>query len=143
MILEQGPPFRGGSVPSAAQPYEPLHLPDRHARLAQAQQESDPVQVRRRIPPLPASSPGHGSDQSGALVVAQRVHAQTHASGDFGNAQKGFHGQDRRSSSAVEVKRNSRADVDPPAQTPRGNRLNSTLREARSTTGLAGFRDLR
>ncbi len=91
-------------VPLTAEPGEVLHLPDGHAGLAQAQQESDPVQVHGRVAALAAGAACHGCDQPGALVVAQRVHGQTRAPRDLGDGQNRFHGNDRKSWSALEVK---------------------------------------
>lgn len=111
-------------VPMTAEPGEGLHLPNGHAGFAQAQQESDPVQVRSRIAALAAGSARYGRDQPGALVVAQRVRGQTRAPRDLGDGQIGFHGNDRRSWSALEVKV-----------------LRSSLR--RRTIGLPSFRAFR
>ena len=65
--------LHGGAVPFAAQPRKGLHLPDGHLGLAQAQQESDPFHVRRRITALAAGCAGYWRNQPGALVVAQGV----------------------------------------------------------------------
>ena len=109
MLFQQLAPFGGRGVPFAAQAREGLHLPDRHAGLAQTQQESDPVQVRSGIAALAAWRSRHRRDQAGTFVVAQRVNGQAGAPGDFGNGQEGCHGNDRRSSSALEVKHMRRA----------------------------------
>ena len=73
VMLQQLAPFGGGGVPFAAQPREGLHLPDGHLGLAQAQQESDPLHVRRRITALAAGCTRHWRNQPGALVVAHGV----------------------------------------------------------------------
>ena len=65
--------FGGGGVPFAAQPREGLHLPDGHLGLAQAQQESDPFHVRRRITALAAGCAGYWRNQPGAFVIAQAL----------------------------------------------------------------------
>jgi hypothetical protein len=72
MLLQQLAPLRGGGAPFAAQPRKGLHLPDGHLGLAQAQQESDPFHVRRRITALAARRTRHGRDQPGAFVVVAR-----------------------------------------------------------------------
>lgn len=104
VLLQQLAPLRGGAVPFAAQPRKVLHLPDGHLGLAQAQQESDPIQVRGRVAALAAGCPCHRRDQAGTLVVTQRVRGQTGAFGDFGDGQDRCHGNDPRRSSALEVK---------------------------------------
>ena len=101
MLLQQFAPLRGGCIPFAAQPREGLHLPDGHLGLAQAQQESDPFHVRSRIAALATRRARHGRNQPGALVVAQRVHGQARAFGDFGNGEEGCHGNDSESWSAL------------------------------------------
>ena len=73
VLLQQPAPLRGGGVPFAAQPRKGLHLPDGHLGLAQAQQESDPFHVRRRITALAARCTRHRRNQPGALVVAQAL----------------------------------------------------------------------
>ena len=80
-----------------AQPREDLHLPDGHLCFAQAQQESDPFHVRRRITALAAGRTRHGCDEAGALVVTQRVRGEARAFGDFGNGEEGCHGNDSES----------------------------------------------
>ena len=97
VLLQQLASLGGGGVPFAAQPREGLHLPDGHLGLAQAQQESDPFHVRRRITALAARRTRHGRDQPGALVVAQGVCGQAGAFGDFGNGEEGCHGNDSES----------------------------------------------
>lgn len=104
VLLQHLAPLGGGAVPFAAQAREGLHLPDGHAGLTQAQQESNPVQVRGRIAALAAGRTRHRRDQPGALVVAQGVRRQAGACGDFGDGQEGCHGKDSQSSSALEVK---------------------------------------
>ena len=73
MLLQQFAPLRGGCIPFAAQPREGLHLPNGHAGLAQAQQESDPFHVRRRGAPLATGRAGRGGNQARARVIGQRV----------------------------------------------------------------------
>ena len=101
MLLQQFAPLRGGCIPFAAQPREGLHLPNGHAGLAQAQQESDPFHVRRRIAPLATGRAGHGGNQARALVIAQRVDGQASALSDVGNGEEGCHGRNSRSWSAL------------------------------------------
>ncbi len=97
VLLQQLAALRGGRVPFAAQPREDLHLPDGHLGFAQAQQESDPFHVRRRITALAAGRTRHGCDEAGALVVTQRVRGEARAFGDFGNGEEGCHGNDSES----------------------------------------------
>ena len=73
VLFQQLPPLGGGGVPFAAQPRKGLHLPDGHLGLAQAQQESDPFHVRRRITALAAGCTRHWRNQPGALVIAQAL----------------------------------------------------------------------
>ena len=73
VLFQQLPPLGGGGVPFAAQPRRGLHLPDAHLGLAQAQQESDPFHVRRRITALAAGCAGYWRNQPGALVIAQAL----------------------------------------------------------------------
>ena len=73
VLFQQLPPLGGGGVPFAAQPRKGLHLPDGHLGLAQAQQESDPFHVRRRITALAARCAGYWRNQPGAFVIAQGV----------------------------------------------------------------------
>ena len=73
MLFQQLAPLGGSSVPLTAQPRKGLHLPDGHLGLAQAQQESDPFHVRRRITALAAGCTRYRRNQPGALVVAQGV----------------------------------------------------------------------
>jgi hypothetical protein len=94
MLLQHFTPFGGRGIPFAAQACEGLHLPDGHMRLAQAQQESDPFHIRGRITALATRRTRHGRNQTGALVVTQRVRAQACAFGDFGNGQERCHGND-------------------------------------------------
>ena len=101
MLLQQCAPFGGGAVPFAAQAREGLHLPDGHAGLAQAQQESDPLHVRRCIAALTARRTRHRGDEPRALVVAQGVHREARALGDFGDGEEGCHGNDSGSWSAL------------------------------------------
>lgn len=101
MLLQQVAPLRGGCIPLAAQPREGLHLPDGHAGFAQAQQESDPFHVRRRVAPLAAGRTRHGGNQACALVVTQRVDGQASACSDVGDGQKGCHGRNSESWSAL------------------------------------------
>lgn len=101
VLLQQLAALGGGGVPFAAQPREGLHLPDGHVGLAQAQQESDPLHVRRRIAALAARRTRHGCDQPGALVVAQGVCGEARALGDFGNGEERCHGNDSESWSAL------------------------------------------
>lgn len=97
MLFQHCAPFGGRGVPFAAQARENLHLPDGHVRLAQAQQESDPFHIRGRIAALATRRTRHGRDQTGALVVTERVRGQACAFGDFGNGQEGCHGNDSES----------------------------------------------
>ncbi len=85
----------------AAKPGESLHLPDGHAGFAQAQQESDPLQVRGRVAPLAAACTRNRCDQARTLVVTKRVGSQAGAFGDFGNGQMGCHGKNPKSWSAL------------------------------------------
>ena len=101
VLFQQLAPLGGGGVPFAAQPRKGLHLPNGHLGLAQAQQESDPFHVRRRIAALATWRARHGRNQPGALVVAQRVRGQVRAFGDFGNGEEGCHGNDSESWSAL------------------------------------------
>lgn len=101
MLLQQFAPLRGGCIPLAAQPCEGLHLPNGHAGFAQAQQESDPFHVRRRIAPLATGRTRHRGNQARALVVAQRVDGQASAFSDVGNGEEGCHGRNSRSWSAL------------------------------------------
>ena len=101
VLFQQLPPLGGGGVPFAAQPRKGLHLPDGHLGLAQAQQESDPFHVRRRITALAAGCTRHWRNQPGALVVAQGVCGEACALGDFGNGEEGCHGNDSESWSAL------------------------------------------
>lgn len=101
VLFQQLAPLGGGGVPFAAQPRKGLHLPNGHLGLAQAQQESDPFHVRRRIAALATGCTGYRRNQTGALVVAQGVCGQASASGDFGNGEEGCHGNDSESWSAL------------------------------------------
>lgn len=104
VLFQHLAPCGRGTFPFAAKLGESLHLPDGHPGFAQAQQESDPVQVRGRVAALAAGRAGDGHDQPGTLVVAQGVCRQAGAFGNFGNGQEGCHGKDFQSSSALEVK---------------------------------------
>ena len=73
VLFQQLAPLGGGGVPFAAQPRKGLHLPDGHLGLAQAQQESDPLHVRRRITALAAGCAGYWRNQPGAFVIAQGI----------------------------------------------------------------------
>ena len=73
VLFQQLVPLGGGGVPFAAKPRKGLHLPNGHLGLAQAQQESDPFHVRRRITALAAGCAGYWRNQPGALVIAQAL----------------------------------------------------------------------
>ena len=101
VLLQHLEPIWHGRIPFAAKPGEGLHLPDGHAGLAQAQQESDPFHVRRRIAALAAGCAVDGRDQPCALVVAQGVCGQSGALCDLGDGEMGCHGTDPKSWSAL------------------------------------------
>lgn len=68
-----------------------LHLRDRHAGVAQAQQEGEPRHVFSAEDAVAVVPPLHAVEQPDALVVAQRVRRQAGGFCHLGNGQKSGH----------------------------------------------------
>jgi hypothetical protein len=63
------------------EPDEAQHLADRHARVAQAAQHGEPLQVDLAEDATARGRTGNGWKQSDALVIAQGVEAEAAGSG--------------------------------------------------------------
>jgi len=86
--LQEGEPFRLVAAPCRDELGVAADGPDRHAGGPQPGAHGDPVEVEPVIaPPSAGGAADGGDDQAGALVVAQRVHADPGPAGGLGDAQ--------------------------------------------------------
>lgn len=113
VLTQHRRPVRDREVPLRPQPREALHVRDRHAGLAQPDQELQPGHVGRLVAPLVAGGPADPLDQAGLLVVAQGVVREAGELGDLGDGEgptllrerlSAVHEQDRETWSALQVK---------------------------------------
>ena len=103
VLLQHGFSFlHAGELRAAfAQLRVPPHLHDRHAGRAQAEQESDPVQIVGSVKPMAVAATGDGLDEPDPLVIAQRMHAEAASLGRLLDRQCVSHGRNGRSWSAL------------------------------------------
>ncbi len=76
MLTEQLQAFDERRIPGGAQLRIAAHIADRHAHRAQAHQEGQPGNIPLRVLPPAARIAMHRCQQSGTLVVTQRVCAE-------------------------------------------------------------------